>query len=99
VCQSVIGNLIGQAIPLKLLCFCLYICVPSRVGERRGACRVLLGRPEGKRPLGRPRLRWESNVRMDLKTIVREDEDCIDLARDRDKWRVLVTTAMFLRVP
>ena len=69
-CQSVIGKLIGQATPLGLFCFCLYIGVPSRVGERRGTCRVLFGIPEGKRPLGRPRLRGESNVKMDLKANV-----------------------------
>jgi hypothetical protein len=57
----------------------------------------LFGIHEGKRPLGRPRLRWESDVRMDLKAIVWEGEDCIDMAPDRDKWRVLVKTAMFLR--
>ena len=60
---------------------------------------MLMGKPEGKRPLGRPRLRWENNVRMDLKAIIWEGEDCIDLARDKEKWRVPVKTAMFLRVP
>ena len=58
-----------------------------------------MGKPEGKRPLGRPRLRWENNVRMDLKAIIWEGEDCIDLAWDKEKWRVPVKTAMFLRVP
>ena len=74
-CQSVIGNLIGQATPPRLFCFCLYICVPSREGERRGACSVVFGIHERKRPVGRPKLRWESNVRMDLNAVVWEGED------------------------
>jgi hypothetical protein len=64
--------------------------------ERRGACRVLM---EGNRPLGRPRRRWEDNVRTHLKAIFWEDEDCVDLAEDRDRWQVLVKTVMILQIP
>jgi hypothetical protein len=57
------------------------------------------GKPEGKRPLGRPRRRWEDNVRMDLKEVGCECEDWIGLAQDRDKWRALVSAVRNLRVP
>jgi hypothetical protein len=62
------------------------------------AHRILVGKPEGKRPLGRPRCRWEDNIRMDLTEIGWGSMDWIDLAQDRDQWRALVNTVMNLRV-
>jgi hypothetical protein len=59
----------------------------------------LAGKPEGKRPLGRPRGRWEDNIRMDLREILWEGVDWIHLVQDRDQWRALVNTVMNLRVP
>ena len=67
-------------------------------GEGRGLHRVLVGKPEGKRPLGRPRLRWEDNIKMDLREVGRRG-DWMELAQDRDRWRALVNTVMKLRVP
>ena len=61
--------------------------------------RVLVGKPERKRPLGRPRRRWEDNIKMDLQEVERGCEDWMELAQDRDKWRALVSTVMNLRVP
>jgi len=70
----------------------------ARMGEGRGVHRVLVGKPEGKRPLGRPRGRWEDNIKMDLPE-VGEGGDWMELAQDRDRWRALVKTVMNLRVP
>jgi len=67
--------------------------------ERRGVYRVLVGKPPGKRPLGRPRRRWEDNMEMDLQKVRCGGTDWIDLAQDRDSWRALVNTVMNLRVP
>jgi hypothetical protein len=67
--------------------------------EKRNAYRILVGKPEGKRPLGRPRRRWEDNIRIDLREIGWGGMDWIDLAQDRDQWRALVNTVMNLRVP
>jgi transposase len=67
--------------------------------EKRNAYRILVGKPEGKRPLGRPRLRWEDNTRMDPREIGWGGMGWIDLARDRDHWRALVDMVMNLRVP
>jgi hypothetical protein len=61
--------------------------------------RVLMGKPEGKRPLGRPRRRWEDNIRMDIQEVGWGCEDWIGLAQDRDRWRALVRAVMNLRVP
>jgi hypothetical protein len=69
------------------------------MGEVRGAYNILVGRPEGRRPLGRPRRRWEDNIKMDLKEIGFGDVDWIHWAQDRDRWRALVYTIMNLRVP
>jgi len=69
------------------------------MGERRGVYRVLVGKPEGKRPLGRPRRRGEDNIKMDLQKVGCESMDWIDLAQDRDRWRALVNEVMNLRVP
>ena len=71
----------------------------ARMGERLGVCRVLVGRPEGKRPLGRPRCRWEDNIKMDIQEVGCRGVDWIKLAQDRDRWRALVTAVMNLRVP
>ncbi|KAJ4428715.1 hypothetical protein ANN_25708 [Periplaneta americana] len=71
----------------------------ARMGESRNAYRVLVGRPEGKRPLGRPRRRWEDNIKMDLREVGYDDREWINLAQDRGQWRVYVRAAMNLRVP
>ena len=71
----------------------------ARMGEERGVYRVLVGKPEGRRPLGRPRRRWVDNIRMDLQEVGCGNVDWIGLARDRDRWRTLVSTVMNLRVP
>ena len=70
-----------------------------RMGEGRGLHRVLVGKPEGKRPLGRPRRRWEDNIKMDLRELGGGCEDWMELAQDRDRWRALVSTVMNFRVP
>jgi hypothetical protein len=67
--------------------------------KKRNAYRILVGKPQGKIPLGRPRRRWEDNIRMDLRGIGWSGMDWIDLAQDRDQWRALVNTVMNLRVP
>jgi hypothetical protein len=69
------------------------------MGEGRGVYRVLLGKPEGKRPLGRSRRRWEDHIRMDLQEVECGCEDWIGLAQDRDKWRALMSAVRNLRVP
>ena len=71
----------------------------ARMGEERRVYRVLVGKPEGKRPLGRPRRRWVDNIRMDLQEVGCGCMDWIGLARDRDRWRTLVSAEMNLRVP
>jgi hypothetical protein len=68
------------------------------MGEGRGVCRVLGGKPEGKRPLGRPRRRWEDNIKMDLQEVGCGGMDWNDLAQDTDRWRALVNAVMNLRV-
>jgi len=69
------------------------------MGERRDVYRVLVGKPEGKRPLWRPRRRWEDNIKMDLQEVGCGGMDRIELAQDRDRWRALGTVVMKLRVP
>jgi hypothetical protein len=64
-----------------------------------GVCRVLVGKPGGKRPLGRPRRRWEDNMKMNLQEVGCGGMDWIELARDRDRWRALVNAVMNLRIP
>jgi hypothetical protein len=69
------------------------------MGEKRNTYRLLVGKPEGRRPLGRPRRRWLDNIRMDLVEIRWDDVDCIGLAQDRDRCRALVNSILNLRVP
>jgi hypothetical protein len=69
------------------------------MGEKRNAYRLLVGKPERKRPLGRQRRRWVDNIKMDLLDIGRDGLDWIGLAQDKDKWRALVNAVMNLRVP
>jgi hypothetical protein len=71
----------------------------ARMVERRNAYRILVGKPEGKRPLGRPRHRWVDNIKMDLREVGWDGRDWIDLAQDRDRWRAYVNAVMNLRVP
>jgi len=69
------------------------------MGEKRGVYRVLVRKPEGKRPLGKPRRRWEDNIKMDLKELGYVGMDWIELVQDRDRWRALVNTVMNLGAP
>ena len=71
----------------------------SRMGEGRGVYRVLVGKPEGKRPLERPRRRWEDNIKIDLQEVGGGCGDWMELAQDRDRWRALVSTVRNLRFP
>ena len=71
----------------------------AHMGEGRSVHRVLVGKPEGKRPLGRPRHRWEDNIKMDFKEVGEGCGDWMELAQDRDRWRALVNTVMNHRVP
>jgi hypothetical protein len=69
------------------------------MGEERGLYRVLMGKPEGKGSLGRPRCIWEDNIKMDLQEVEGRGMDRIELAQDRERWRALVNAVMNLRVP
>jgi hypothetical protein len=71
----------------------------ARMGAKRNTYRILVGKPEGKRPLGRPRRRWMDNIKIDLREIGWNGMDWIDLAQDRDQWVALVNTVMNCRVP
>jgi hypothetical protein len=69
------------------------------LGEKGNSCRLLVGKPDGKRPLGRPRRSWVDNIRMDLEEVGCGDVDRIGLAQDRNRWRALVNSVLNLRVP
>jgi hypothetical protein len=71
----------------------------TRIGEKRNAYRLLVGKPERKRPLERPRRRWVDNIRMDLDEVGWGDVDWIGLAQDRNRWRALVNSVMNFRFP
>jgi hypothetical protein len=71
----------------------------ARMAKGRGVHRVLVGKPEGKTPLGRPRRRWEANITMDRQEVGGGYGDWMELAQDRDRWRALVSTLMNFRVP
>ena len=71
----------------------------ARMEKGRGVHKVLVGKPEGKRPLGRPRYRWEDNIKMDLEDVGRGCGDWMELAKERDRWRALVSTVMNFLVP
>jgi hypothetical protein len=71
----------------------------ARIGEERGVHRVLVGKHQGKRPIGRPRRRWEDSIKMDIQEVGRGCGDWIELAQDRDSWRALVSTVENPRVP
>ena len=94
---------------IYVLCVCVCVCVfvckgrwaghMAHMGDEWGVYRVLVGKPEGKRPLGRPRCRWVDNIMMDLQEVGCGHVDWIGLAQDRDRWRTLVSAVMNLRVP
>jgi hypothetical protein len=69
------------------------------MGEKRNAYRILVGRPQGKRTLGRPRRRWVDNIKIDLREIGLDGMDWINLAQDKDQWRALVNKELNLRIP
>jgi len=69
------------------------------MGEMRSVYKILVGKPEGKRPLGRPRRRWEDNIKIDLQEVGCGVVDWIELAQDRDRWRALLNAVMNLRFP
>jgi hypothetical protein len=71
----------------------------ARMGEKRNVYRLLVGKPEGKRPLGRPRRRWVDNIRMDLGEVGWSDVDWIGLAKNRNRWKALVNSVLNFRVP
>ena len=71
----------------------------ARMGEGKGVHRVLVGKPEGKRTLGRTRRRWEDNIKMDLQEVGGDCGDWLELAQDRDRWRAFVSTVINFRVP
>jgi hypothetical protein len=71
----------------------------ERMGARRSVYRVLVGKPEGKRPFGRPRRRWENNIKMEFQDVRCGGTDGIDLSQDRNRWRAVVNAVISLRVP
>ena len=77
----------------------MHVARMGKSRERRGLYKVLVGKPEGKRPLGRPRRRWEDDIKMDLQEVGCGGMDWIELAQGRDRWRELVNAAMNRRVP
>ena len=100
-------NIEGRAVPVLLAQYCAGDKIKknemgracSAYGGGGGGYRVLVGKPEGRRPLVRPRRRWEDNIRMDLREVGCGCVDWMELAQDRDRWRALVSAMMNLRVP
>jgi hypothetical protein len=94
-------------IPQKQICFIYILNIVedekggpcSTNGEKRNAYRLLVGKPEGKRPLGKPRCRWVDNIRMNLGEVGWGNVDWIGLVKDRNRWRALVNSVLNLRVP
>ena len=86
---------------LRKLTVCQPVCVNKTSNKTISlyTTRVLVGKPEGKRPLGRPRRKWKDNIKMDLQEVGREGMDWIDVTQDRDRWRALVNAVKILRVP
>ena len=76
-----------------------WVGLVARMGECRGVYRNLVGKSEGKKPLGKPRRRWEDNIKMDLQEVGCEGMDWVDLVKDRDRWRTFVNAVMNLRIP
>jgi len=76
-----------------------WVGIVARKGERRGVYRISVGKPEGKRPLERPRLRWEDNIKMDHQEVGCRGVDWIEVAQETDRWRAFVNVVMNLRVP
>jgi hypothetical protein len=71
----------------------------NTIGEKKNAYRIFVGKPKGKRPVGKPRRRWVDNIKMDLREIGWDRVDWINMAQDRDQWKALVNTVLNLRVP
>jgi hypothetical protein len=85
-----------RIIKVRRIAWTVYV---ARTGKKRNACRLLVGKPEGRRPLGSPRRRWVDNVRMDLGKVGWGDADWIDLVQDRNRWRALINSVFNFRVP
>ncbi|KAJ4451152.1 hypothetical protein ANN_02594 [Periplaneta americana] len=92
------GHLVSQPDALTVTPQTFEMGRACSMGESRNAYRVLVGRPEGERPLGRPRRRWEDNIKMDLREVGYDRREWINLAQDRDQWWAYVRVAMYLRV-
>jgi len=97
--QCFCGCLVSVTLPAPTNAQFYILRTMARMGEERGVYRVLVGKPEGRRPLGRPRRRWVDNIRTDLQEMGCGYMDWIGLARDRDRWRRLVSTVKNFRVP
>jgi hypothetical protein len=95
-CVSVCLSVVVRVIKSRKIRWAWHV---ARMGEGRGVYRVVVGKPEGKRPLGRPRRRREDNIGMDLQEVGYGCEDWIGLAQNRDRWRALVSAVRNLRVP
>jgi hypothetical protein len=93
---TVLGYVLNYTIKVRRMRWAGHV---ARMGEVRGSYNILVGRPKGRRPLGRPRRRWEDNIKMDLREIGFRDVDWIHWAQDTDRWRALANTVMNLRVP
>jgi hypothetical protein len=93
------SSLLKEVLSFKIPRRMRWVGYVALMGEERGVYRVLVGKPEGKRPLGRPRHRWEDNIRMDLQEVGCECVDWIGLAQDRERWQALVSAVRNFRVP